>query len=149
MSCRGVKENVGERYCFIFNRLCQRRRRRWRRRALQFDPKRRALAFAIGCIKPHETWCVTLHNEWANFVSSQFGCAKPTTKVRITLVRVQVRKSSCMRLGNEILALCTGTTIHQFILCVKVGEACAKTKRSVAFCAQVNSPLIAVVAVAP
>jgi hypothetical protein len=70
------------------------RRRRWRRRALQFDPKRRALAFAIGCIKPHETCCVTLHNEWANFVSSQFGFAKPTTKVRITLVSAEMKKSA-------------------------------------------------------
>jgi hypothetical protein len=52
--------------------------------AMQITPKRRALAYTIGCIKPHETCCVTLHNEWSNFVSSHFGCAKPTTKVRIT-----------------------------------------------------------------
>ena len=62
--------------------------------AMQITPKRRALAFAIGCIKPHETCCVALHNERANFVSSQFGCAKPTTKLPITLVSAEMKKSA-------------------------------------------------------
>ena len=58
------------------------------------------------------------------------------------------KKMRCAFGGRQTLALRLRTSINKFTLCVKVFKAYAKAKWSVTFRAQVNCPVVAVMAVA-